>query len=202
MDSKALFVGIEADAERGAEVADFLCATIEPVEREREASDWFAIRFSDAQFAIFDTFPGQVARLKYLLGSASRALIAKTFTILDGLPEIRLINVLAAKPLAGRMPSCCLHLRFDARAGKEGLVERFLVSARPAAVSEPRTLAWYAARLGDGAFGIIVFFADAAGREAYLAGEIMTALNARAEDLLAAAPELTRGDVLASKSGG
>ena len=44
-------------------------------------------------------------------------------------------------------------------------------------------LKWYAVKLGPGKFGIFDTFANEAGRNAHLTGEIATALGARANEL-------------------
>jgi quinol monooxygenase YgiN len=203
MDQKALFVGIEADPGKEGEVAEFLLGALGPVEQEPDTRDWYAIRFAPAQFAIFDTFPDNAGRLKHLLGQVGRSLIVKTFTILDGLPDIRPADVLAAKsPTAGRSPRLCLHVPLQARAGREGSVAGFLVGAKPLVNAEPGTLSWYALRLSGDSFAIVDFFADESGRAAHLSGQVAAALMQRAGELFAAPPEIRRGEVLASKAGG
>jgi quinol monooxygenase YgiN len=88
----------------------------------------------------------------------------------------------------------------EARPGKEQELEAFLKSAQPLAVAEPGTTTWYAVKLGPGRFGIFDTFADDAGRQAHLSGEIAKALFARADELLARAPQVEMLDILASKA--
>ncbi|HVU48179.1 MAG TPA: hypothetical protein VHD85_18775 [Terracidiphilus sp.] len=88
----------------------------------------------------------------------------------------------------------------EARPGKEQELEVFLKSAQPLAVAEPGTTTWYAVKLGPGRFGIFDTFADDAGRQAHLSGEIAKALFARADELLARAPQVEMLDILASKA--
>jgi quinol monooxygenase YgiN len=83
--------------------------------------------------------------------------------------------------------------------GKEAEVEAFLKSALPLAVQEQGTVRWYALKLGSGRFGIFDTFADAAGRDAHLSGEIAKALFAKAEELLAAPPQIDQPEILAVK---
>jgi quinol monooxygenase YgiN len=71
----------------------------------------------------------------------------------------------------------------------------FLKSAQPLALDEKGTLKWYAIKLGPGKFGT---FANEAGRNTHLSGEVAKALEARANELLADPPQIEKVEVLAS----
>jgi len=71
--------------------------------------------------------------------------------------------------------------------------------ALPLAQAEPETTAWFAIKIDDSTFGIADFFPAAAGRQAHLDGPIAAALLQRAEELLAAPPDIKPVDVLAAK---
>ena len=86
-----------------------------------------------------------------------------------------------------------------AKPGKEDEVAAFLESALPLAENEPDTTAWFAIKIDDSTFGIADFFPSAAGRQAHLDGPIAAALLQRAEELLAASPDIKPIDVLAAK---
>ena len=86
-----------------------------------------------------------------------------------------------------------------ARPGKEKEVEAFLKSAQPLAEAESGTVAWYAFSLGEGRFGIFDTFADEAGRQAHLTGEIAKALMAKAPQLFDTPPTIDRPAILAVK---
>ena len=88
----------------------------------------------------------------------------------------------------------------DAKPGKEKEVEEFLKSAQPLAVKETGTTTWYAVKLGAARYGIFDTFADEAGRNAHLHGEIAKALFARAEELFAAPPQVEMLEILAAKT--
>jgi quinol monooxygenase YgiN len=90
----------------------------------------------------------------------------------------------------------------ESKPGKEQEVEAFLKSAQPLAEAEEQTISWYAIKLGPGKFGIFDTFADEKGREAHLHGEIAKALFAKAGELLAKAPEISKLDILAAKDSG
>jgi quinol monooxygenase YgiN len=96
------------------------------------------------------------------------------------------------------MEAIGLFVTLEARPGKEADAEAFLKSAQPLASQESGTLKWYAIKLARGKFGIFDTFANEAGRNAHLSGEIAKALGARANDLLAVPPQIEKVEVLAS----
>lgn len=95
--NKALFVRLRAKAGKEAEVEAFLRDGLSAVMEEHDTTTWYAVRFGQNDFAIFDTFPSDVGRLAHLAGKVGRALIAKTPFLLDGVPEIEHAQVLAYK---------------------------------------------------------------------------------------------------------
>lgn len=97
------------------------------------------------------------------------------------------------------MGKLAIWAQLEAKPGKEKEVEEFLKSAQPLAEREPATLTWYAIKMGDGSYGIFDTFADEAGRNAHLTGEIAKALFAKASDLFSKAPEIAKPEILASK---
>ena len=95
--NKALFVRLRAKPGKGSEVEAFLRDGLSAVVEEPDTTTWYAVRFGDDDFAIFDTFPGEKGRLAHLAGKVGRALIVKTPELLDGLPKIEHAQVLAYK---------------------------------------------------------------------------------------------------------
>jgi len=100
------------------------------------------------------------------------------------------------------MSKVAIWAQLDAKPGKEQEVEAFLESAQPLAEAEPGTVSWYAVKIGPSSYGIFDIFADDAGRDAHLNGEIAKALMAKAEELLAKPPSIHKINVLAAKTGG
>jgi len=96
------------------------------------------------------------------------------------------------------MEAIGLLVRLEARAGKEADAEAFLKSAQPLALNEKGTLKWYAIKIGPGKFGIFDTFANEAGRNAHLTGEIAKTLTARASELFAVSPQVEKVDIVAS----
>jgi quinol monooxygenase YgiN len=92
-----------------------------------------------------------------------------------------------------------LFVRLEAKAGKESEVEEFLRGGLALVQQEPATTSWFGLRLGPTTFGIVDTFADEAGRQAHLSGEVAKALMAKAPELLAEPPSIEKVDVLAAK---
>lgn len=86
-----------------------------------------------------------------------------------------------------------------ARPGKEDELAVFLASALPLAQAEDDTVAWFAIRIDERAFGIFDAFPGPDGRQTHLDGPIAAALMARASELLDAPPDIRPVEVLAAK---
>lgn len=97
------------------------------------------------------------------------------------------------------MTKVSLYVELRAKPGKEEAVAAFLASAESLVVAEPGTIAWFAVRFDQSTFAIFDAFANEAGREAHLAGQVAAALMAHADELLAFAPQIRKADVLADK---
>ena len=95
------------------------------------------------------------------------------------------------------MEAIGLLVTLEARSGKEADAEAFLKSAQPLALNEKATLKWYAIKIGPGKSGIFDTFANEAGRNAHLTGEIAKALTARANELFATPPQVEKVEILA-----
>jgi quinol monooxygenase YgiN len=95
--NKALFVRLRAQSGKGSDVEAFLREGLSAVMEEPDTTTWFAVRFGQDDFAIFDTFPGDEGRLAHLAGKVGQALLAKAPELLDGIPKIEHAQVLAYK---------------------------------------------------------------------------------------------------------
>jgi len=95
-----------------------------------------------------------------------------------------------------------LYVSLKAKSGKEQAVADFLRSALPLVNDEPGTRTWYAMQEGPSSFAIFDTFDDEAGRNAHLNGKVAAALmeRARAGDLFAQPPEITKLQVIADKA--
>lgn len=93
----ALAVKLEAKPGKEKEVEDFLRGGLAIVQDEPATTAWFAIRFSNSTFGIFDAFPDEAGRQAHLTGRVAAALMAKAGDLLAKPPEIEKVEVLAAK---------------------------------------------------------------------------------------------------------
>ena len=97
------------------------------------------------------------------------------------------------------MVNKALWVRLEAKPGREAEVEQFLEGGLAIVQAEPKTVDWFAIRMGPTTFGIFDTFDDDSGRDAHLSGKVAAALMAKAPDLLAKAPEINKIDVIAAK---
>ena len=97
------------------------------------------------------------------------------------------------------MTSYSLYVELKAKSGREDDVAAFLAGAQTLVAAEPGTVAWFAVRFDKTTFAIFDAFNDEAGRDAHLSGGVAAALMAHANELLAAAPQIRKSEVLADK---
>lgn len=95
-----------------------------------------------------------------------------------------------------------LFVRLEAKPGKEAEVEKFLRSGLELVQQEPGTTLWFGLRLSAATFGIFDTFANEAGRQAHLSGEVAKALMAKAPELFAQPPSIEKAEILAAKLSG
>lgn len=92
----ALLAQFEARPGKEEALADFLEASLSAAREEPGMTTWFALRFDESSFGIFDTFPNQEGRQAHLEGEIAQALMTDEDDLLAGEPEIRHVDVLAA----------------------------------------------------------------------------------------------------------
>ena len=97
MSNKGLLVRLEAKSGKEAEVEEFLRSALPLVQQEPATTAWFAIRFSQSEFGIFDVFPDDAGRDAHLNGAVAKALMAKASELLSEPPSIQKVEILAAK---------------------------------------------------------------------------------------------------------
>ena len=93
----ALYARLEAKPGKEADVESFLRDALSVVQQETATSAWFALRLGPSTFAIFDAFPDEAGRQAHLSGKVAAALMARASELLAQPPEIKKIDVLAAK---------------------------------------------------------------------------------------------------------
>jgi quinol monooxygenase YgiN len=97
MVKKALVVKLTAKPGKEAEVEAFLNSGLALVNEEPLTVTWYAIKFSENTFGIFDTFDGDEGRDAHLNGKVAAALMANAEALLAEPPSIERVDILAAK---------------------------------------------------------------------------------------------------------
>ena len=97
MVKKALFVKLKAKSGKEAEVEAFLNSGLALVEDEPLTVNWYALKFDDSTFGVFDTFDGEEGRNAHLNGKVAEALMANAAELLAESPTIEKVDLLAVK---------------------------------------------------------------------------------------------------------
>ena len=97
MTAVSLYVELKAKPGKEEEIASFLASAKSLVDAEPGTVTWFAVRFDQSTFAIFDAFDDEAGRDAHLAGKVAEALMANADALLAVAPEIRKANVLADK---------------------------------------------------------------------------------------------------------
>ncbi len=97
MVKKGIFVKLTAKPGKETELEGFLNAGLALVNDEPLTVTWYAVKFDERTFGIFDTFAGDEGRDAHLNGKVAEALMAKAPELLADAPAIEKIDVLAAK---------------------------------------------------------------------------------------------------------
>ncbi len=93
----ALLATLKAKAGKEAEVEEFLKSALPIVEGEPDTVTWYAIKFDDSTFGIFDTFKTEAGRDAHLNGQVAAALMAKADELFSVPPDIKKLDILAEK---------------------------------------------------------------------------------------------------------
>lgn len=151
MDSKALFVRMRAASGNGPTIARWLRDADNSVAEEPGTRDWFSLSFGENEFAVFDTFAENRSRLLHLLGKVGRGLVIRTFTLLSGMPDIQMTEILDAQPPrpGTRITSASVTLATPLRRQAEDAAVSIAVTLRRRHQGRHDT-GWYLARRRDG----------------------------------------------------
>ncbi|HXC37046.1 MAG TPA: hypothetical protein VNV43_14300 [Candidatus Acidoferrales bacterium] len=99
--SKNVALGIlatlKAKPGKEAEVEQFLKSALPLANHEAGTAVWFALRMDRNTFGIFDAFADQSGREAHLSGPIAAALMAKAKDLLAEPPDLKMVDVLAAK---------------------------------------------------------------------------------------------------------
>ncbi len=92
-----LLVTLTAKPGKEEELAAFLAGALPLAQDEPDTTAWFAIRIDQSTYGIFDVFPDDAGRQAHLDGRIAAALMAKADELLASPPDMKPIDVLAAK---------------------------------------------------------------------------------------------------------
>jgi quinol monooxygenase YgiN len=98
MVKKALAVKLVAKPGKEADVEAFLNSGLALVNEEPLTVTWYAVKFNENTFGIFDTFDSDEGRDAHLNGKVAEALMASATELLAEPPQIDKVDILAAKP--------------------------------------------------------------------------------------------------------
>lgn len=93
----AILAMLEAKPKKAQELEDFLKEALLLAEKEPDTCTWFALKLGPLSFGIFDTFKDDEGRQLHLNGPIAAALMANAEELLSVAPDIKQIEVLAAK---------------------------------------------------------------------------------------------------------
>jgi quinol monooxygenase YgiN len=97
-----LLVTMTAKPGKEEELAAFLASALPLAQAEADTTAWFAIKIDSMTFGIFDVFPSAEGRQAQPEGPIAAALMGKADELLASPPDIKPIDVLAAKLRAAR----------------------------------------------------------------------------------------------------
>ena len=97
MTAVTLYVELKSKPGKEDTVAAFLASAKDLVDAEPGTTTWFAVRFDQTTFAIFDAFDDDVGREAHLSGKVAAALMQNAEELLAASPQIRKADVLADK---------------------------------------------------------------------------------------------------------
>lgn len=97
MVKKALFARLKAKPGQEAALEEFLNGGLALAVEEELTVNWYALKFDDSTFGIFDTFEAEEGRDAHLNGRIAAALMAKKDELLAEDPVIEKVELLAAK---------------------------------------------------------------------------------------------------------
>jgi quinol monooxygenase YgiN len=93
--TKGLLLILKARAGNEAALAAFLRNALQYVEAETGTRAWFAVQLDAQHFGIFDVFRDNEGRFAHLTGQVPRELARHALTLLGGVPEMHLLDVVA-----------------------------------------------------------------------------------------------------------
>lgn len=97
---KGLMLTFPAKMGRAEQVEQFLRDAEQLVNDEPRTTAWFAIQRENGDYGIFDVFPDNGGRFSHLTGHVPRELAKHALSMLGGMPEVSMVDVVAEQRLA------------------------------------------------------------------------------------------------------
>ena len=97
MDRLALLALLRARPGMERAVEAFLASARPLVLLETGTTSWYAVKFDDSQYGIFDAFPDDEGREAHLNGQIARLLFARAEELFAEPPVIQMLEILASK---------------------------------------------------------------------------------------------------------
>jgi len=88
---------LQANPGRADDVEAFLKSAQFLAQSEARTLRWYAFRFDDSRFGIFDTFADEGGRQAHVAGELARQLLAAAVDLLAAPPSIEFIGIIANK---------------------------------------------------------------------------------------------------------
>jgi hypothetical protein len=95
--TKGLLLSFRAKQGNEQKIEQFLRQAQTMVMEEPKTIAWFAFRLAEDDYGIFDVFPDNGGRFAHLTGHVPRELAKHALTLLEGMPDIDMLNVLEEK---------------------------------------------------------------------------------------------------------
>jgi quinol monooxygenase YgiN len=90
-----LLLSFRAKEGNEAKVEQFLRDAQPMVQDEPGTTAWFALRWPERRYGIFDVFPDHGARFSHITGHVPRELTKHALTLLGGMPSMDMLDVMA-----------------------------------------------------------------------------------------------------------
>lgn len=171
----------------------------------RRAKDQSGLDVPTEALTTVGNYPGHVARSSLYTQAALHPVV--TTVVLAGVGLLLRSSLgrhhRPAHMLGGRggRTEKALHIRLEARPGREAEVEGLVRDILRDVQSEPATGPWFGVRLSKRVFGIFERFPDESGRRAHLSGRGAARLMARSDALLAKPAEISKLDIIGATLG-
>src|SRR5476651_2726508 len=94
-DTKGLLLTFPAKTGHAAQAEQFVRDAQPWVRDEQKTTSWFGLRMENGDYGIFDVFPDNGGRFSHLTGHVPRELATHALSLLGGMPDITLLDVLA-----------------------------------------------------------------------------------------------------------